>query len=205
MKSAILWSGGKDSYLSLKLAREKGINIAYALSYINQYSKRLLTSYIKEKVVRRQTYLLGLKFIPVYCSKRKNNVLQRLETSLRELIRSGVESLITGNTCDEELRGIIDSLSNKLGIKTLHPLWGYPPERVIGMLRGDKILIVCSKDRRLTGRFLNGDTLRYMRERGAPIGGDGGFYQSFILYGDSYRISPKVYRRGFYRCVEVEI
>ncbi len=200
--SAILWSGGKDSYLSLKLARSRGFEVKTALSYINQYSKRLLTSYIKERVVQKQAESLGLNFLPVYCSKRKNNILDRLEERLKEL---DINYLITGNVEDREFKFILERLCKPLDIRVVNPLWFYSPEVILERLKRDKALIVCSKVKALVGRLLDAETIGYLRDKGLSLTGEGGLYQSFIATSENYKLSKKLLKRGFYRCVEVEI
>jgi diphthamide synthase (EF-2-diphthine--ammonia ligase) len=204
MSGAILWSGGKDSFLSLNLARERGFEVTYALSYVNQYSKRLLTSYIGQEVMKKQAYGLGLEFLPVYCSKRKNNLLRRLRDKLESLVDGGLRYLITGNTADFEFKLLIERLCLDINLRVIHPLWGYSPDVLISLLKGVRVVIVCSREAELVGRYLDEQTLSYIKSRGLSITGEGGLYQSFVLTDSSMRLLQKRHRRGFYTCLEVE-
>jgi len=89
--SFILWSGGKESYLSLLKARERGFKVICGLSYVDERSKRLIGCYLKEEVVRRQLEALGIDFFPVYGSKRKGNFREKLVEVLEDLnVEAGI-------------------------------------------------------------------------------------------------------------------
>jgi len=81
----ILWSGGKDSYLSYKKALSRGFKPTLALSYVELRSKRLIGCHVKESLIRGQVSRLGLKFVPVYGSKRRGNFRDKLIEVLREI------------------------------------------------------------------------------------------------------------------------
>ncbi len=208
--SFILWSGGKDSYLSYKKAVARGFRVKYALSYVDERSKRLIGCYIRESVVRRQAELLGLEFVPVYGSKRKGNFLMRLSDILGKL---GVRYGILGDLVRNEHRSLVEGVCRKLGIRAVFPLWHVSEEKLMEDILGlCTPVVVCRRvrlvRRHFLGRPVDREFIAYLRSKGLSLSGEGGEYQSFVKECEEFNLSIEVlrsFRRSYYECIDFEV
>jgi len=208
--SFILWSGGKESYLSLLKARERGFKVICGLSYVDERSKRLIGCYLKEEVVRRQLEALGIDFFPVYGSKRKGNFREKLVEVLEDL---NVEAGIFGDVSLWEHRLFLEGVCDELGIRTVFPLWGMADEVILEeVLKVSKPLIVCRRVRktptRILGEYLNWEIVEELQKRGLSISGENGEYQTFVTEGRGFSLKVKKgkrFRRSYYECINLEV
>ena len=209
MKEAfILWGGGKESYLSLKKARERGFEVIRALSYVDPKNRRLIGCLLREDLVGEQVHRLGLEFVPVYCSKREGNILSSLREKLRELKpKAGV----FGSVKDRESRKVLESLMRFLDIKPVFPLW-WMDELVL--LKEEtslcKALVVCRQVRKVPksylGKILTLDMGKGLLEKGLSPLGENGEYQTFVVGAEEFNLNVRVMktrRRSLYECLDL--
>ncbi len=206
----ILWSGGKDSYLSYRKAVSRAFRITGAVSYVEEKNRRLIGCYVREGVIRKQLEALGLEFYPVYGSKRKGNFLRELSKLLEELRPS---CLIMGDVRRREHRNLIENLCSKLGIRTLFPLWWMDAKVLLAeSLKLCEPIVVCRKtrviDRKFLGRAIDRKFVSYLEARGLSPDGEGGEYQTFVRRCREFELNLKVernFRRSYYECIDFRV
>ncbi len=209
-RAFILWSGGKESYLSYKKALLRGLFIKYALSYVEERSGRLIGCHLREDLIREQVKKLGVDFVPVYGDKRKGNFLKSLSETL-SLLR--VDAGVFGEIFQREHRSMVEGLCRRMGIRAVFPLWGMSEEVVLReVLRISKPIIVCRRvrkvPRRFLGRELDQEVISFLRDRGLSLSGEGGEYQTFVGSCEDFDIkfAPlKTFRRSYYECIDIDV
>ncbi len=207
-RSFILWSGGKESYLSYLKALRRGFDVEFALSYVDRRTKRLTGCFLREDVVRRQAEALKLKFVPVYGSKREGSLLPSLRKILSTL---DVEAGVFGIISQEEHRNALEMVCSSAGIRAIFPLWKASEEYVI-----EEVLKICSPvilcrrvrvvPRRFLGKVLDEGFLSFLRSRELSLCGENGEYQTLVIKGPEFKLDVKVlrnFRRYYYECIDV--
>ena len=210
MTAFILWSGGKESYLSYKEALKEGLKPEFAVSYVDQKSKRLLGCHVREEAVKKQAEKLRLKFVPVYVSKRKGNVLENLEKTLKNL---KVSSGIFGIVSDTDNREKLENVMRKLKIDSVFPLWNKNPEEVSQkVINFTKSLIVCRKlkavPKRFLGKYFNPEFINFLKESKLSLLGENGEFQTFVVSCEEFSLNVKIlktFRRSLYECIDFEV
>ncbi len=160
--------------------------------------------------MRRQAELLGLEFVPIYGSKREGNFREKLVERLKAL---GMEAGVFGDLHQREHRSFLEGVCSELGIEALFPLWGRDEREVIEkVLRISKPIVVCRRirkvPRRFLGRELSYELINYLAERGMPLSGEGGEYQSFVVRGEEFDMDvtfKRTIRRSLYECLDLEV
>lgn len=208
IRSFILWSGGKESYLSYKKAFERGFSIDYALSYVETSSKRLIGCYLREDLVREQTGKLGMEFVPVYGSRRKGDFLRSMADVLSVL---PVEAGVFGDIYQKEHRRMLEKVCSGLSIRPVFPLWGMDEKVVLNeVLKMSKPLIVCRRIRKLPRRFLGSylddEMIDFLEKEGLSVSGEGGEYQTFVVRCEEFDMKVdvlKTFRKSYYECIDL--
>ncbi len=207
-RTFILWSGGKDSYLSYRKALQRGFSIEYALSYVERRNKRLIGCHLREELVRAQVKKLGMMFLPVYGSKRKGDFL----IALREVLSTiSVEAGVFGDIYQREHRKMVESLCKGMGVRAVFPLWGMAEEVILSeVLKISRPMIVCRRVRKLPRKFLgkelNADVLNFLREKGMSLSGEEGEYQTFVDRCEDFELEVvplKTFRKSYYECIDL--
>ncbi|WP_457600952.1 Dph6-related ATP pyrophosphatase [Hydrogenivirga sp.] len=208
--SFILWSGGKDSYLSYRKAVSRGFSIDYALSYVDERSGRLIGCYIRESVIRAQVEALGLEFVPVYGSKRKGNFEESLFSVLREL---RPQAGVFGDIYRREHRSLLERVCAPLGIRPVFPLWHMEEEVILSEVLGvASPVVVCRRVRRVPPRFLGRELgqelIDYLRSGGYSVSGENGEYQTFVARCEDFQLELNFirrFRKSYYECIDIEV
>ncbi|MDQ7083319.1 MAG: hypothetical protein Q9N34_10565 [Aquificota bacterium] len=174
MISFILWSGGKESYLSLLKAEKLGLYVKYALSYVEKRNRRLIGCYLREDTVRKQAMVLGLEFVPVVGSRRKGDFEDKLTETIKGL--DGVKAGVFGDVRHVEHRRLLERVSVKAGVEPVFPLWGLEEDAILQeVFKVSRPIVVCRRLRvvlpRFLGEFLSEDLVSYLKRMGrSPAG-----------------------------------
>ncbi len=206
----ILWSGGKDSYLSFKKATSRGLEVTHAISYVDRRSGRLIGCYLRESLVREQVKSLGLNFVPVYGSKRRGDFIKNLRSTLLKL---RPQAGVFGDIHQKEHRALLERVCGEIGVRAVFPLW-HVDERVVirEALTVSEPLVVCRRVRkvppRFLGRVLDNELLSYLDSVGLSLSGEGGEYQTFVATCEEFKLKlnfGRRFRRSYYECIDLEV
>lgn len=201
----VSWSGGKDSYLSMLMAREQGLDIACLLSFVGSdgYSR---SHGLKTAMLRQQAKALGLPL------QTEEVSWESYETGFERAVRMLKEKyLITGGVFGdinlEEHRQWVDKMTKRCGIDYNLPLW-LMEERAVSeelLKRGGKALIVAIRsdlvDQRWLGRIMDHDYIEYCVSIGISPCGEGGEAHTLVVDGPGF-VQPLDYQIGSVRTKE---
>ncbi|MEM2870995.1 MAG: diphthine--ammonia ligase [Candidatus Caldarchaeum sp.] len=132
MKTAVSWSSGKDSMLTLHSLFEQGVEAAGLLCTLTESYRRVSMHGVRMELVEMQARSLGLplikSFIPPGCSNEAyEDVMHRVCVSLK---RDGVEAVAFGDIFLEDVRRYRERNLEKAGLAGLFPLWGRSTEEL---------------------------------------------------------------------------
>ena len=207
--SFILWSGGKESYVSLIKARQRGFRVSYALSYVEERTRRLIGCHLREEIISYQLSKVGIRFVPVYGSKRKGNFIPRLREVLIGL--GDLEAGIFGDVRNKDHRNLLEKVCRDLGIRPVFPLWGVDERWVVREALSLSVpILVCRRvrilKRSLLGKPLSLDIAEDLLGKGLSPAGENGEYQTFVVKGRDFSLDIKIgrtFRRSYYECIDI--
>lgn len=133
MKLAVLFSGGKDSMYAIRKAIEAGHTIEYLVTMAPKRSDSWMFHYPCIELTKLQAEAMGVKHIFHQSSGEKERELDDLEDVLMK-IRPDIDGVVSGAIASRYQKFRIDSICERIGLKSLAPLWGSDPEK---LLRGE--------------------------------------------------------------------
>jgi ABC transporter with metal-binding/Fe-S-binding domain ATP-binding protein len=183
MKAVALFSGGKDSFLSMQIAQESGYEVISAVTVLPEEFSLMFHFPNADKS------LLPAKFLGV-------SVIFCKEENLRETIESfyaiGARAIVSGAIASDYQKTKIEQMCTELGMISFTPLWRKNQESVLNelLVRGIKAVIVSVSAEGLTrddlGKTIDSQYILHLKntslKRKINIAGEGGEYESFV-YG----------------------
>ncbi len=213
MKVACSWSGGKDSCYACWKAIAQGYDVRYLINFVTsaEFGKNAFHG-TKRKVVYMQSEATGIPMI------QRDTTWEHYEQTFREvmseLLKQGIEGLVTGDMDIEEHRTWTENMCSEFGLKALLPLWKIDRDKMLkGFIDdGFESVIVCLKadtaDARWLGRTIDrgfmAELQDYGRSHNFDICGENGEYHTFVVDGPCFRkrisITPgdKVLSEGYW-------
>ncbi len=182
MKAISLFSGGKDSYLSVKIAQEQGLDIVELITVVPEEFS-MMYHYPNSQMSKYPARLLG---IPVV-------FLNELEVPghLREMHEKRIEAVISGAVESEYQKTRIEKMCTESGLISYTPLWRKNQELLLRdlLLRGISPIIVSVSAEGLDGSYLGREIdddmikrlIKVREQYGINIIGEGGEYESFVV------------------------
>ena len=123
MKAAVLFSGGKDSVMALYYALRNGDEVAYLLSMISDNDESYMFHVPNIHITDLIAKAIGIPIIKGHSKGEKEKELDDLENQLLILKKNGVEAIYNGAIFSKYQKTRIDSLCEKIGLKSISPLW----------------------------------------------------------------------------------
>ena len=123
MKSAVLFSGGKDSVMALYKAIENGDEVTYLLSMISENNESYMFHVPNIHITDLIAEAIEIPIIKGYSKGEKEKELDDLENQLLILKEKGVEAIYSGALFSTYQKSRIDKLCEKIGLKSIAPLW----------------------------------------------------------------------------------
>jgi len=132
MKSAVLFSGGKDSCLALHKAIKNKLKIVVLLSIIPDSIDSMMFHTPDLILLKKQAEMLGIELMTR--KTRARNESEELE-DMRELLADAkkkykFDTIVTGGIASSYQGTRINSLANELELGIFAPLWNYNPEQL---------------------------------------------------------------------------
>lgn len=199
MKTACLWSGGKDSGYALRRAQTAGYEVTALITFVEGDALRSRSHGIAVEVIRRQSEAVG---IPLKVLKTSR---ERFEDDFKAMVekekrRAGWEALVFGDIHLEEHRVWIERFCRELEMQPLLPLWGRPSRALAEEMiaEGWKAVVVSLREGILPDEWLGKPFDRRFLE-GLPKGvdpcGETGEFHTFLYDGPIFR-TPLPFHRG---------
>ncbi len=195
----VSWSGGKDSYLSMLKAQERGLEIACLLSFVggDGHSR---SHGLKINVLCEQAAMLGLPLHTEEVTWESYEAgFERAVEMLKE--KYSPTGGVFGDINLEEHRQWVEKMAERCGINYNLPLW-LMEERAVSeelIRRGGKALIVAIRsdlvDQKWLGRTMDKDYIDYCVSIGISPCGEGGEAHTMVVDGPGFA-KPLAYKVG---------
>jgi diphthine-ammonia ligase len=190
MKTAILFSGGKDSTYATWVVQHQGWDVHVLLTLQPSSSDSLMFHHPNVEWTYLQAEAMGLPHCTVQATSKDE--LADLRHNLTELkTNQGVSGLVTGAVASDYQKTRFDNMCDAIGLKTHAPLWHKNPKLLVEDLKraGFRIILtaVAAKglDESWLGRELSDQEWsrleRLSKMHGIHLTGEGGEYESFVL------------------------
>jgi len=121
MKLASLFSGGKDSAYSAHLAMQQGHTISHLVTFQSENPTSYMFHHPNVWVTKLQAKSAGIPHLEFTTKGEKEKELADIESALSKLEVDGVVSGAVASVYQKER---VDAICDKLGIKSIAPLWG---------------------------------------------------------------------------------
>lgn len=190
MKVAALFSGGKDSSYAVFVARHYAWEVTHLVTAFSESPESYMYHVPAIELTRLASQAIGLPLVEVVTPPEPEKELIPLRDTLAGL---GIDGIISGALASEYQRRRLDQICDDIGIKSFAPLWHKNPKDLLCEMvdEGFEIMIVgCSAeglDERWLGRVLDQKALaeldRLHDKYGIHVAGEGGEYESMVLYG----------------------
>ncbi len=187
MRSAVLYSGGKDSTLALHRAVEAGATIDLLITMLSRNRESYMFHYPNTRFTKLQAEALGIEQVFVDTEGRKEEELKDLE---KALVDNDVGLLVTGATYSAYQGDRINGITRRLGIEHMAPLWHIDPMEELGILARDYNAIITAVaaeglGESFLGARIDDETVSLLVEANRKYGinmlFEGGEAESFVL------------------------
>lgn len=128
VKTAILFTGGKDSTFALHRAIEVGLDVCVLVSIIPHYNYSLLYHKPLFEAIKCQAHALGLPLetIGVYSESAEKEALLSVLKRVKE--KYNVKVLVTGAVKSRYQERVFKEIADVAGLELYNPLWGVSEE-----------------------------------------------------------------------------
>jgi asparagine synthase (glutamine-hydrolysing) len=201
LKSAVLFSGGKDS----------GLALDYALKYTNVKCLIIIQSKNVEsymfhtpniKWAEAQAKATGIPYIIQHTAGEKEKELKDLEAAIKKAkTKYKVQAIVTGAIESVYQASRVQTITNSLGMECFNPLWQKDQiELLEGLLKKRFDVIIVGTfgyglnkliGRKIDKKFI--DEVKILKDRlKINPAGEGGEFESFVLSAPYYRKPLKI-------------
>ena len=124
-KAVFCWSGGKDSaYAIHKVLSENIFDVKYLLTTVNDGFKRISMHGVREELLDLQAESIDIPLLKVWVGEGTNNEYERqMETVLLKVKKEGINHVIFGDICLEDMRLYREQNLAKLNMLAVFPSW----------------------------------------------------------------------------------
>ena len=188
MNVAALITGGKDSALALYRALKQGYKVKYLVAMFPEREDSWMFHYPN---IHMTEFFAEAAEIPLIKGKTTGIKEKEVEDLKNLLAGLDVEGVVSGAVASKYQKARIDDVCRQLGLKSIAPLWGEKPEKLLReLLENDFEVIIVGVyalgfSQEWLGRRINEETVQELlklREKYgiSPIG-EGGEYESLVL------------------------
>lgn len=202
-KTAVLFTGGKDSTFALHRAIETGLDVCVLVSIIPHYNYSLLYHKPLFEAIKCQAHSLGLPLetTGVYSESSEKDALLSALKRVRE--KYNVKVLVTGAVKSRYQERMFKEIAGIVGLELYNPLWGISEENYLEKLieYGFEFMLVSITSMgiplSLLGRILNySDVLKLKLlalKYGFNLSFEGGDAETFVVNAPlfKYRVAVK--------------
>lgn len=198
MKTAVLFSGGKDSCYALYWTLNQAWDVKCLVSIFPEKPGSFMFHYPNVQLVEKQAKLIGLPLITKKTKAEKEEELEDLKTILSNAKEKyDVEAVVSGAVQSEYQKTRIERICHKLGLKSFVPLWHKNPERLVrDELHVLKVMIVGvyadGLDESWLGRILDNHAVDELVDKGISPVGEGGEFETLVINAPFFKKPLKV-------------
>jgi len=192
MKTAILFSGGKDSCYSAYLAKNKGYELICLISIFSKNKDSYMFHTPSIKRTKKQAKAMQLPIIIQKTKGKKEEELKDLEKAIAKAKNKyKIDTIVTGALHSVYQASRIKKICDKLNLKCFNPLWHKDEIKYLNDLIKNKfnIIIIGVSAYPLTkewlGRKINKQFIKEVKELKNKYkihpAGEGGEFETFVL------------------------
>ena len=202
MKSAILFSGGKDSTMALYNSIKSGDDVKYLLSMVSKNSSSYMFHVPNIDLTDLISEAVEIPLIKAQTDGIKEEELKDLKVQFEKLKEKGVEAIYTGALYSTYQKSRIEKLGNEVGLKVISPYWHIDQEEYMHEVVDSGFdVIICGVfayglGREYLGRHVDNkciEDLKKINEK-VPINlaFEGGEAETFVLDGPIFKKRIKI-------------
>jgi diphthine-ammonia ligase len=185
---ALMWSGGKDSYLALARARQVGLKVTALVNMYDEATGRVRFHATRHELIDAQAFALGLHLEAYPTSPAGYEATFR--QALGQLATAGYHGVVSGDIHLADVRAWSEERVRSAGLEHLEPLWGERPADLLRefLVTGAKAIVTCIELAKLPmswlGRTLDEGFARDIARRpDVDPCGERGEYHTFVYDG----------------------
>jgi asparagine synthase (glutamine-hydrolysing) len=205
MRLGCLYSSGKDSHLALHFMRTFNYDISCLITLKSENPDSYMFHTPAIDLVHLQAQAMNIPLLVQSTRGVKEEELHDLEYALiAAKEKYHIQGIVSGALFSNYQRSRIEALCDKLGLKIFCPLWHMDQETVLRELMRLEFVFVMSSvaAEGLDQSWLNKpigsheiDALVALHKKnGFHVAGEGGEYESLVLYGPDYKKKIKILR-----------
>ena len=143
MKSAVLFSGGKDSVMALNYAINNGDDVKYLLSIKSENDESYMFHVPTIHLTDLISQAVEIPLIEVKTPGVKEEELEDLKEGFKQLKDLGIEAIYTGALFSTYQKSRIEKLTDELDMKAISPYWHKDPKEYMDLVidSGFKVII----------------------------------------------------------------
>ena len=192
MKTAVLFSGGKDSVYSAYLAKKEGHNLACLISIFSENPDSYMFHTPSIKRVRQQAKLMNLLLIIQKTKGKKEKELKDLEKAIKiAKEKYNINSIVSGALASNYQKSRIENICKKLNLKSITPLWQKDEFEYLNDLIKNKFKVIITGvfaeplDEKWLGKKIDKKFIKEIKELHKKYkihpAGEGGEFETFVL------------------------
>ena len=185
---AVMWSGGKDSYLALARAKKQGLAVTTLVNFYDKSTDRVRFHATRKELIEAQAFALGLRLHQH--ATTPDGYEAAFQNALTQLRGVGYEGAIFGNIHLADVRVWFEERVHAAGLQHHEPLWGEPPAALLDEFvdSGARAVITCVELVKLPAAWLGraideGFATDIARHPDVDPCGERGEYHSFVYGG----------------------
>lgn len=196
MRVAVMFSGGKDSTFSLKVALDQGWDVKYLVTMISERDDSWMFHHPCIELTKLQSQAVGIKQLLKKTSGRKEDELKDLAEVL-EGIKGEIDAVVSGAVASRYQKDRIDAVCKELDLRSIALLWGKNQLKLLEDEVDSGLDIVITGvaaegfDKSWLGRKIGVDAIKELKKlngmHGINIAGEGGEYETFVVDGPIFK------------------
>jgi len=190
MKTAILFSGGKDSCYAAYLAKQQGNELTCLITIHSENPDSYMFHTPSIEKTKVQADEMDLPLLIHKTKGEKEKELVDLEDAIKKAMdQYQIEALVTGALHSEYQASRIQKICDNLNIKCINPLWHKDEEKYLQELIDNKFKVIIigvaayPLDQTWLNREINEQFIQDVKQLGVKlhIAGEGGEFETFVL------------------------
>ena len=143
MKSAVLFSGGKDSVMALNYSLNQGDDVKYLLSMESKNKESYMFHVPNIHLTSLLSEALEIPLINAITDGEKEKELDDLKEQFYKLKELGIEAIYTGALFSTYQKSRIENLCEEVGLIAISPYWHMDPKEYMELVlaSGFKVII----------------------------------------------------------------
>ncbi len=192
MKTAILFSGGKDSCYAAYLAKQAGHELTCLISIISENPESYMFHTPNIHLVEKQAKKMGLPIIVQTTKGKKEIELKDLEKAIKKAKEKyQIKAIVTGALHSVYQTSRIQKICDKLDLECFNPLWQKNEFEYLNELIKNRFKIIITGvfayplDKSWLGKVINKKFIEQIKELNKEYkihpAGEGGEFETFVL------------------------